>query len=100
MTLSTGFRQSGYLASLLLFWGGYCGGGFDTSPWPDTNVHHYVYEHGQYVPQYYRYDPYPNYRAFTHNFPPVYRVHNLEYYQGLDYGRPERFGRVDNAFYP
>lgn len=89
-------RMSIFVLLPLLFcglWGG--------QPYPEQgtpNAHHYVYEHGQYTPQYYRYDPYPNYRAFSHNFPPFYTARNLDYYKGLDYGRYERFGRADNAF--
>jgi len=93
MTIMTGSHRKGCLILLPLLLGGFWGIP-DDSPWPQSNAH------GQYIPQYYRYDPYPNYRAFTHNFPPVYTARNLEYYKGLDYGRPERFGRVDNAFYP
>lgn len=91
-----GRRAHPILFSILLcgFWGGQ-----DFTGQSVPNAHHYVYEHGSYVPQFYRYDPYPHYRAFSHNFPPVYTARDLNYYKGLDYGRYERFGRVDNAFY-
>ena len=98
MKIATLLRRSCGPILLTLFFFGFWGCP-DYSRTPVSNAHHYVYEHGQYVPQYYRYDPFPNYRAFTHNFPPYYTARDLGYYEGLDHGRFERFDRVDNSFY-
>jgi hypothetical protein len=54
-------------------------------------VHHYVYAGGYHYPQWYRYDPHPNYRRFTYQFPPHYTARPLEYYMGLDQGRVQDY---------
>jgi hypothetical protein len=61
-------------------------------------VHHYVYENGQYTPQYYRYDPYPHYRAYTYNVPPHYSARGLRHYQGLDRGLGQEYARAYDFF--
>lgn len=99
MKISTPCGAKGYLILFpLLFLGLW--GGRNCSQQPVYNAHHYVYEYGRYVPQTYRYDPYPNYRAFTHNFPPHYTARGLSYYEGLDHGRLRKYERADNTFYP
>ena len=86
------------------FWTGVPAGAW-VAPYPpgeitgSTAYHHYVYDGCVYIPQYYRYDPYPNYRAFTYNHPPFYTGCDLSYYEGFDRGRPERFRRQYRWFH-
>jgi len=60
--------------------------------------HHYTFEEGVYTPHFYRYDPYPNYSAYSYNVPPHYTAWGLSSYRGLDEGRGQPYRRSSLSF--